>query len=163
MVVLVVLGVVASLVVLNIASDDRGRSHQRYLSEIENFVLEAYSTARLRQRDHALHWFHDEVALYSLSASVDEQGDDVIALERIDAWQLPDTLEFQLEINDQHMILPSSTGDAPDPDQLQIVILPDGQGDNPWTVDLVWREDGERWQRLVSDGFNRPQWRLPNE
>lgn len=163
MVVLVVLGVVASLVVLNIGSGDRARAHQQYLSEIENFVLEAYTTARLSQRDYALHWFHDEVVLYSLSVSSNEQGESVVALEHVNSWQLPDTLEFQLEFDDQRLMLPAYTGDDPDPDQLQIMILPDGHGDNPWTLELVWRADGERWQRLVSDGFNRPQWRVGNE
>lgn len=163
LVVLIVIGVVISLVVLNVDIDNRERGHDRYRTELENFVLEAYAQSRLYQQDHALHWYHETAVLYTLTLGEDEFGDPVVVLEEVDSWSLPDTLEFALTVGEQRLLPSLYSEDPPPAEEVHVGILPDGIGDTPWTLELVWRDSGEVWQRLVSDGFNRPQWRLPHE
>lgn len=161
--VLIIMSVVVSLVALGLAPENRERSHERYMPQLQSFILEGYTTARLQRRDYALHWYRDQVHLYSLALTLDEQGDEQVIAEPVDNWELPDSLEFRLGLTNESMMLPSWTGEVPEADALHVLIRPDGTSDNPWQLELIWADDGELWQRLVSDGFNRPQWRAANE
>lgn len=161
--VLIIMSIVVSLVALGLAPENRERNHERYMPQLQSFILEGYTTARLQRRDYALHWYRDQVHLYSLALTLNEQGDEQVVAEPVDSWELPDTLEFRLGLTNESMMLPSWTGEVPESDALHVLIRPDGTGDNPWQLELIWADDGELWQRLVSDGFNRPQWRAAHE
>lgn len=152
-----------SLVVLNVGIDNRERGHERYRMALENFVLEAYTQSRLFQQDHALHWYRDTVALYQLNLGEDEFGDRIVQLEETATWSLPDTLEFALILDDEPQLTALYSEEPPPAGDLHVAIAPDGVTDTAWSAELVWADNGEVWQRLVSDGFNRPQWRFPDE
>ncbi|MEX0584141.1 MAG: prepilin-type N-terminal cleavage/methylation domain-containing protein [Natronospirillum sp.] len=162
LVVLIVISVVVSLVALNVAPNNRERQHERYLPELQNFVLQGYTTARLQRRDHGLHFFRDHVLLYDLSIELNELGEQDVTLERLRSWPVPNTLELSLALADERRLLPAYSEEPPTPEELQILLLPDGTGDAPWTLELTWVDSGEVWMRLVSDGFNPPQWRAAN-
>lgn len=161
--VLIIISVVVSLVALGIASQNRERSHERHLPALQSFILEGYTQARLQRRDHGLHWFSDQVHLYELAIELDEQGEEQVVAERVDQWELPDTLTFRLRLGEHTLPLSLWTEEIPPADALHVLIRPDGTGDNPWQLELAWADTGDTWQRLVSDGFNRPQWRLAHE
>lgn len=163
--VLLVIAVAASMVALSVTTGDRERSHERYLNEIDQLIREGYARARLERQDYALQWYRDEIRFYALNLTVNEDGDDEIQLEASSDWQAPDTLEFQLEREGQPMMLPLYPGEPPEPDAIHIRILPDGTSDGPWRLGLIWASDsdGSPWRTLVSDGFNSPQWRQPDE
>ncbi len=161
--VLIIISVVVSLVALGIAPQNRERSHERHLPALQSFILEGFTQARLQRRDYGLHWYRDQVHLYELLVELDEQGEERIVPEPVDQWELPDTLEFRLGLGERTLPLSYWADEAPPADALHLLIRPDGTGDNPWQLDLIWADSGDPWQRLVSDGFNRPQWRLAHE
>lgn len=161
--VLVIISVAISLAVLGMSPQNRERDHERYLPRLHSFVLEAYTDARLQRRDLGLHWFSDRIQLYQLGTELDDQGDPQTVLEPLRHWTLPDSLEFRLGLGNDTRLLPLWTEQHPEPAELHLLIRPDGTGDHPWRLELAWADDGEPWQYLVSDGFNRPQWRLAHE
>lgn len=163
LVVLIVISVLVSLVALNVAPNDRERNHERYLPEVRNFVVEGYAAARMQRQDHGLHFTRDHIHLYALTMATNDAGDPQVELEAAAAWAVPESLELRLALADERRLLPAYNEQPPTMDELHILVLPDGTGDSPWTLELTWAEDGEVWQRLVSDGFNPPQWRYASE
>ena len=163
--VLLVIAVTASMVALSVTSRDRERSHERYINEIDHMIREGYARARLERQDYVLQWYRDEIRFYALNLAVNEDGDETLQLEPAGGWQAPDTLEFQLERGERLMSLPLYQGEPPEPDAVHVRIYPDGTSDEPWRLGLVWVADSEGtpWRTLVSDGFNSPQWRQPDE
>lgn len=163
LVVLIVISVLVSLVAINVAPNNRERNHERYLPEIRNFVVEGYATARLQRRDFGLHFSRDRIHLYALTMMTNDAGDPSVELEAVAVWSVPETLELRLAIADERRLLPAYNEQPPAMDDLHVLVLPDGTGDSPWALELTWAEDGDIWQRLVSDGFNPPQWRFADE
>ncbi|MFY0663983.1 MAG: type II secretion system protein [Natronospirillum sp.] len=164
MVVIILLAVVGAMVVGSIGTRDRERSHQQYLVQLQSFVDEAYIQARLKSQDHALQWYRDQVVLMALVADVNDDGDAVVVGEVESTLAMPDTLELILQQQGNRLLLPS-THTAPEPtaQAAQIFIQPDGTNEEPWSVEILWQDDGELFRRLVSDGLNRPQWRYDSE
>lgn len=161
--VLLVISAVSSMVVLSMTSGSRERTHQRSLNAIDQIIREGYAQARLEQQDYALQWYRDEIRLYALNLSVNEDSEPAAQLELSKEWQAPRALTLQLEREGELISLPSYSGEPPEPEAIHIRILPDGTSDQPWRMTLVWASDSAPWQTLVSDGFNSPQWRLPHE